>query len=314
MSVSNIKGVVLSLFEENLVRGRALLVRSLMKSQTASPAFTNVYAAVVAVVNTKMPEIGELLLKRIISQFRRAFKRSDKAMCSSLARFIAHLVNQQVAHEILALQLLTVLLEEPTDQSVEVACAFTTEVGATLSELSPQGLHAIFERLRAILHEGIIDKRVQYTIEAVFNKRKNAFAEFPGVVPGLDLVEPDDQITHELGLDEEFDLEERLDYFKPDPDFEASEAKYAVLRKEILGEDSDDEDDEDGEEGDTETSDDEDATAADPSAPQTAGNAAPILDRTEQDMVNLRRTIYLTIMSSAIVDECAHKLCKLKLR
>jgi len=35
---------------------------------------------------------------------------------------------------------------------------------------------------------------------------------------------------------------------------------------------------------------------------------------TEQDLVNLRRTIYLTIMSSAQVDECAHKLMKLQIR
>lgn len=39
------------------------------------------------------------------------------------------------------------------------------EVGQLLEELSPQGLHAIFERFRGILHEGDIDKRVQYTIE-----------------------------------------------------------------------------------------------------------------------------------------------------
>lgn len=35
-------------------------------------------------------------------------------------KFIAHSVNQQVAHEIIALELLTVLLEKPTDDSVEV--------------------------------------------------------------------------------------------------------------------------------------------------------------------------------------------------
>lgn len=39
-----------------------------MKSQMASPAFTPVYAALASVVNTKFPEIGELLLKRIILQ------------------------------------------------------------------------------------------------------------------------------------------------------------------------------------------------------------------------------------------------------
>jgi pre-mRNA-splicing factor CWC22 len=36
------------------------------------------------------------------------------------AKFIAHLVNQVVAHELVALELLTVLLENPTDDSVEV--------------------------------------------------------------------------------------------------------------------------------------------------------------------------------------------------
>jgi hypothetical protein len=41
------------------------------------------------------------------------------------AKFIAHLVNQQVAHEIIALELLTLLLEKPSEDSVEVrALAF----------------------------------------------------------------------------------------------------------------------------------------------------------------------------------------------
>ena len=40
----------------------------MMKSQLASPTFTPTYAALVAIINTKFPEIGELLLKRVISQ------------------------------------------------------------------------------------------------------------------------------------------------------------------------------------------------------------------------------------------------------
>ncbi len=39
-------------------------------------------------------------------------------------KFLAHLVNQQVLHEIAALELLTLLMEEPTDDSVEVAVGF----------------------------------------------------------------------------------------------------------------------------------------------------------------------------------------------
>ena len=56
-------------------------------------------------------------------------------MAVSLARFIAHLVNQQVAHEILGLQLLHLLLENPTDESVEVSIGFTKECGQFLTEV-----------------------------------------------------------------------------------------------------------------------------------------------------------------------------------
>ena len=42
---------------------------------------------------------------------------------------MAHLVNQQVVHEIMALEILTLLLENPTDDSVEVAVGFIKEIG-----------------------------------------------------------------------------------------------------------------------------------------------------------------------------------------
>ena len=242
VNVSNIKNIVLEIFGENIIRGRALFVRSLLKAQMASPNFTHVYAALVSVVNTKMPEIGELLLKRVLNQFRRAYKRNDKVVCNAVTRFIAHLVNQQVAHEIVALQLLTLLLEKPTDDSVEVAVGFVQQCGHTLSEVTPQGLNAIFERLRGVLHEGEIDKRVQYMIEGLYAVRKAQFAEHPGVIPELDLVEADDQITHELSLDDSFDLEEGLDYFQFDPEFKENEAKFLEVKREILGDDDDDED------------------------------------------------------------------------
>ena len=58
---------------------------------------------------------------------------------------------------------------------------FTKEVGQILEQLSPRGLHAIFERFRGILHEGEIDKRVQYTIEGLFAVRKSSFADFIAV-------------------------------------------------------------------------------------------------------------------------------------
>jgi pre-mRNA-splicing factor CWC22 len=74
----NIKQVVPELFGENLIRGRGLFARSIMKAQAASLPFTPVFAALVSIINTKLPQVGELVLTRLISQFRRSFKRNDK--------------------------------------------------------------------------------------------------------------------------------------------------------------------------------------------------------------------------------------------
>lgn len=97
VNVSNIRNIIAEIFEENLVRGRGLLARAVMKAQSASPNFTHVYAALIAVINTKLPENGELMLKRVITQFKKAYRRNDKvrnnsinpATCSPLCRLAA---------------------------------------------------------------------------------------------------------------------------------------------------------------------------------------------------------------------------------
>ena len=48
---------------------------------------------------------------------------------------------------------------------MKVAIGFIKEAGQKLSEVSPRGLAAVFERLRHILHEQQLEKRVQYMIE-----------------------------------------------------------------------------------------------------------------------------------------------------
>lgn len=139
VNTSNIGIIARELLHENIVRGRGLLCKSLIQAQAASPTFTNVYAALVAVVNSKFPNIGELLLKRLVLQFKRGFKQNNKTICISSATFVAHLVNQRVAHEILALEILTLLVETPTDDSVEVAISFLKECGQKLTEVSSKG-------------------------------------------------------------------------------------------------------------------------------------------------------------------------------
>jgi pre-mRNA-splicing factor CWC22 len=84
----------LELFNENLLRGKVLLARAIMKAQMASPNFTHVYAALIAVLNTKLPDLVRLIINRVMIQFQRAYKRNNKIVCMATTRMIAHMVNQ----------------------------------------------------------------------------------------------------------------------------------------------------------------------------------------------------------------------------
>ncbi|KAL0894402.1 hypothetical protein ABMA27_013018 [Loxostege sticticalis] len=305
INVGNIGIIIKELLKENIVRGRGLLCRSVIQAQAASPTFTNVYAALVAAVNSRFPNIGELLLKRLVIQFKRGFKRNDKPTCISSASFIAHLVNQRVAHEILALELLTLLVESPTDDSVEVAIAFLKECGQKLTEVSSKGVNAIFEMLRNILHEGQLDKRVQYMIEVMFQVWKDGFKDHPALIEELELVPEEDQFTHLLMLDDATDSQDILNVFKFDEKYEENEQKYKTLSKEILGSDAESGEEDGSEESGSEESEEE---------AEGEQKGMTIIDNTETNLVALRRTIYLTINSSLDFEECAHKLMKMQLK
>lgn len=303
VNTANIKYIVPELFGENLIRGRGLFCRSIMKAQAASLPFTPIYAAMAAIVNTKLPQVGELLIKRLVMQFRKGYKRNDKAVCLSSTTFIAHLINQQVQHEMLAGQMLMLLLNKPTDDSVEIAVGFCKEIGQYLEEMQPSISMVVFDQFRNILHEADISKRTQYMIEVLFQVRKDKFKDNPAVKQELDLVEEEDQITHRVELMGEIDVQDGLNIFKFDPEWEEHEEAYKKLKAEILGEGSDYDDDDD---------DDDDEDSSDEEEDQET-KAIEIKDQSNADLVNLRRTIYLTIMSSADPEEAVHKLMKINL-
>ncbi len=105
-------------------------------------------------------------------------------------------------------------------------------------------------------------------------------------------------MTHTLGLTDDLQVEDVLNVFSFDSDFLENEAKYAEIKKEILGGESDDEEEEEDEEEVNEEEIQEKARVV-------------IEDQTNTNLVNLRRAIYLTIMSSLNFEECCHKLLKL---
>ncbi|XRB16940.1 pre-mRNA-splicing factor CWC22 [Pseudoscourfieldia marina] len=339
VNAENVAEVLAAMLAEvNVVRMRGHICRSLMTSQAHSPTFTPVYACLVAVVNTKFPEVGELIVKRLVLAFRRAYASHDKARCVSSLKFLAHLVNQSVVHELLALEAITLLLHTPSPDAVELAVSFIKEVGAFLHASSPRALMSIMDRARAIMQEEeSLPRRSQYAIEGLFAVRRDNFKAHPAVPEQLDLVESEDQIVHDVSLEEEgLDAEEALDKFQFDENYDETERQYKALIKEILDIDDDDEGGGGGGGGGGEErqpnvgfGEDEDGpTVVDasdlPASAHDANNAAaavapasttvpPIQDQTGTDLVALRRTIYLAIMSSIDFEEAGHKLMKLRI-
>ncbi|KAL0663415.1 hypothetical protein Bca4012_100252 [Brassica carinata] len=178
------------------------------------------------------------------------------------------------------------------------------------SQMASPGFTDVFAALVAVINAkfpevaelGDIDKRVQYLIEGLFAIRKAKFQGHPAVRPELDLVE--DKYSHDVSLNDEIVPETSLDVFKPDPDFIENEKKYEALKKELLGEDESE--DEDGSDASSEDYDEEEED-------ESGEEQMRIRDETETNLVNLRRTIYLTIMSSVDFEEAGHKLLKIKL-
>ncbi|KAH0513784.1 Pre-mRNA-splicing factor CWC22-like protein [Microtus ochrogaster] len=128
--------------------------------------------------------------------------------------------------------MLSLLLERPTDGIIEVC-------GLRLTQPSPEGISAIFECLRNILHRSEINQRAQDTIIVVFAIQKDRFKDHPVIWEGLDLVEEDDQATCMLPLENDYNLEDVLNVFKMDPNFVENEEKFKAIKKEKIEGDND---------------------------------------------------------------------------
>jgi pre-mRNA-splicing factor CWC22 len=308
VNADNMKLMIGEVLQENLVRGRGLFARAVIRAQMASPTFTHVYACLVALVNSRLPEIGDLIIRRVILQFRRAYKRNDKIVLTAAVQFLAHLFNQKVVSEFLILQVGMLLLDKVTDDSIEVCCSFLQQCGQILEEVSAQGARAVTERLRLILREGLASQRTQYVIEGLMETRRTKYKEFPGIIEQLDLLDEDDQLTHEVDLmAKDIKGEEVTNVFhaQSPEDWERDNKAWEKLSAKLLGKESDDDDDDDD--------DDSDSSSDSDGAPAVEQKTTEIKDNTAQDLVNLRRNIYLVIQSSLGFEECVHKILKLQM-
>ena len=103
---------------------------------------------------------------------------------------------------------------------------------------------------------------------------------------------------------------DEFNLFRFDPNYTKTEAEWDEIKKEILGETE--QLGANGQAGMVGEGVDENESAGGTSEEEDDQNQ--IQDMTEKDLINLRRTIYLVIMSSVDFQECCHKMLKLNIR
>lgn len=313
-NMDNASECVIEMFNLNIVRGMGLVVRSLMRAQLVSLRFTPVYAAIAASLNTRIPELGELLLHRVVAQFKEGMDLGDRGMCVASVNFIAHLFNQNMADAVVPLEIMVLLADSPTNDAVELLVAMMRACGALLLESEPEVVDGIFGMLRNLVHEGEVDARVQYAVDGLFALRRREFDHADPVPAALDLVPEEESIVHVASLKGELETNPGLDFFHYDEEWEASELLFLQLRKEILGQDDallyqDAGSEDEAVQSSPEPTDESyKQSAVEAHAAKTAAVGSSPKDMTEDDLVAFRRKVYLTVMSAASYEECAHKL------
>jgi pre-mRNA-splicing factor CWC22 len=79
---SNVTKIARKLFKYNIIRCRGLLANAIIKAQIGSLSSTPVYAALRSIINSKFPQIGELIYKRVIKSCHDLYMARSKKMVS----------------------------------------------------------------------------------------------------------------------------------------------------------------------------------------------------------------------------------------
>ena len=112
----------------------------------------------------------------------------------------------------------------------------------------------------------------------------------------MDLIEEGDQITHNVNLDDTIDKQEHLDVFRVDENYLENEETWNKIKKTMLGEDDSDEEDAEDEYEDEEEEEEEYSEEGEEKVEDLL-----IEDQTEQDAINLRRTVLSISFQKSII-------------
>ena len=240
-NMDNIKVVLPGLLTQNLTWARGVFCRSMLESVMRTPELGAILAALVAVVNSLYPTVGNLLVTRIAARIVKEHRRQQWGSIRNLLPLLAQLTLQQVVDESLVLECVALFLTKPSDEGVQLGVDLMLQLHVYLSRNSPRALQIVLSRFRTLLTQicpqqkfsestkgTTLSSRSHILIQDMFEKialsrTSNQNSRFNwedvDILPlELDLVEDDQQVTHQCSLnDESHDVEDSVNFFAAIP-------------------------------------------------------------------------------------------------
>lgn len=270
----NIPIIAVELLRLNLYKGKFFFVKKIMKSGKRHNKPAWILASIVSVINSKIPDIGLILINKMIVEFKNDYVSNKPIMIGLLCE----LVNYKVLNSLIVLEILELLMTNITNDSIALTITILKFNGAIMPA---NVLYPIIDKLRNLVSDGELNDYNIREINKLIEIRKRGFKSFTRL-----LVK--EEHCHEFDLEDEFDpySDETVKDTPEYPDFASEVAKQMGLTT-----------DQDEDENAEEIHDDEDIE--------------PVVDMTQSELISLQKTVYLTIMSSLSSEEAVHKLLKL---
>lgn len=287
LSEDNIQDILLQLFQVNLFKGKGLLARKIIETQRyehrqrGKPAW--IYASLINVLNHKVPEIGEIVISKLLIVFKREYLYNKYLN----VELLCELVNYKVMGNLVILQILEKLMNQMSNESIKVVIRILKLVNKSIPT---NILYMLIDRLRNLMNEGLIDDFNKVGVNQLLSLRRKGFKSNRGPI-----------LIEEETCHDSFDLLDSLRSYNElmldnDDDYESYEnVKEEILREMtvmLYG---------------PEINDDEPKSDEADLKPQDK-----VVDLSQADLIQLQKTVYLTIMSSMTSEEAVHKLLKLK--
>ncbi|XP_073119584.1 pre-mRNA-splicing factor cwc22-like [Henckelia pumila] len=218
-NISNVREIADEISKQDLFEGRGVFCQEIMKSQMDSPKLTNVYAALVAIINSNFPFVGLLLVKRLVLSLKEEYdRRGDPKTLRALSKFLAHLVNHFVVYALLANDVCLFLMGNPrSSDNVEVAVKFCIECGSTFQQVLPAKFGALIEEFHRVSEEWNIGWAPRFLISMLSKIQAHRFRDYDMIDEFINLVHIEDQQTHRVSMLHDLDPECGADDFRVYP-------------------------------------------------------------------------------------------------